>query len=45
LPATIPLKKFVLIAPGSTKKIFIPKGSNPYVMDSLKPSTANFVPT
>ena len=40
---TIPSTKFVLITPGSTKTTFIPNGSNSYDIDSLSPSTANFL--
>ena len=37
------LKIFVLVAPGSIMITFIPNGSSSYAIDSLRPSTANFV--
>src|SRR5919106_2450492 len=45
LAMAIAFPKLVLIKPGSIKITLIPNGSNSYAIDSLKPSTANLVPT
>ena len=39
----IPVSKLVLIAPGYIMTTLIPNGSRSYAIDSLRPSTANFV--